>query len=159
MGVASIKVVKDSATGICVELQNAAAQLNDWVTPDEACTFKSPLISASQLNGPLTVAAPLAQDEVNDLAQLSEAYTYLQTVEGYTPKQINVLTDFFANLISDGGRAYTPCFGYTDVDALLTAIGDKLGSFGGPSPGTRSRPTSRTPPTRRPRPPTPGRTR
>jgi hypothetical protein len=136
-GVASIKVVKDSATGICVELQNAAAQLNDWVTPDEACTFKSPLISASQLNGPLTVSAPLAQDEVNDLAQLSEAYTYLQTVEGYTPKQINVLTDFFANLISDGGRAYTPCFGYTDVDALLTAIGDKLGSFGGTFAGNK----------------------
>lgn len=127
-GVASIKVVKDSATGICVELQNAAAQLNDWVTPDEACTFKSPLISASQLNGPLTVAAPLAQDEANDLAQLTEAYAYLRDVEGYTPKQVNVLTDTFANLLSSGGRAYTPCFGYTDTDALLSAIGEKLGS-------------------------------
>src|SRR4029079_4467671 len=93
-GVATIKVVKSSTTGICVRLENQAGEIDDWVSTEEACSFKNPILSASDLTGPRTITVPLAGDLVNDLAQITESYTYLHDVMQYTPKKLNVLTGF-----------------------------------------------------------------
>ncbi len=130
-GVATIKVVKSSTTGICIRLKNQAAEIDDWVSVEEACSFRNPLISAAELSGPRTITAPLTGDLVNAMAQLTEGYHYLQDVVGYTPKQAQILTGFFADLISSEGRPYAPCFGYTDTSLVTEAIGRRLGSFAG----------------------------
>jgi hypothetical protein len=126
-GSSTIKVVKNSTTGVCVMAENEAAKVMDWIFPQQVCSFKNPLLSASDLKGNATITAPLNDGRLNILAQFTEGRAYLQATAGYTPKQAQILVGWAANLLSapdNAGdhRAYAPCFGFPNSQNPYAAI-------------------------------------
>ncbi|MGC4064914.1 MAG: hypothetical protein QM784_09785 [Polyangiaceae bacterium] len=136
-GSARIKVVKRSTTGVCIRLDNAAGVVENWVLEQEVCSFKNPILSASQLNGNVTKSVPISNSFANILVQVSDGYSYLTDVAQYKPKKAHILVGKTTKVFSSDGRAYAPCFGFPNWQNPYAALLGRIGELGGQQIGKK----------------------
>jgi hypothetical protein len=139
-GSATMSITKGKGTAICLEIENNAAVVNDYLTTMEICSFGSALttpagtpVTNTAFQRDTTVDLRLQNKYVNVLAQFQDGYDYLQQVVAYTPRKAKVLAGSAANLISPilQGRAITPCLNYPNValgglNTILNSAGTAL---------------------------------
>jgi hypothetical protein len=142
-GKATVKVAKGKGTGICVDLVNYAAVVNDYIDTMEVCDFGSSLqtpqgvaVANASFQKDTTLTVSAQNKYLNVLAQLTDGYDYFKQVVGFTPDQAKVLAGSAANLISPilHGRAITPCLDYPNVplDAINTILDGAGAALAGP---------------------------
>jgi hypothetical protein len=122
-GTARMSVTKGKATGICLDLENDAATVNDYFTRMEICSFEKgdttatgQATTARSYTSDTTLDVELQNKYLNLLAQLTDGRAYLNDVAHYAAHKASVLAGPMANALSPltKGRAVTPCLGLPD---------------------------------------------
>jgi hypothetical protein len=140
---ATVSVAKGKGTGVCVDVENGAATVEDYLDTMEVCDFGSALetpqgasVTNATFQKDTTLTVSVQNKYLNVLAQLSDGYDYFQQVVGFTPDKAKVLAGGAANLISPllNGRAVTPCLNYPNVplDGLNTILDGAGAVLAGP---------------------------
>jgi hypothetical protein len=140
---ATMRVTKGKGTGVCIDVENGAAVIEDYLDTMEVCDFGSSLttpqgiaVTNASFQKDTTLTVSVQNKYLNVLAQLTDGYDYFQQVVGFTPDKAKVLAGSAANLISPilHGRAVTPCLNYPDVplDALNTILDGAGAVLAGP---------------------------
>lgn len=105
-------------SGLCLHMENDAAQIGEGVTEDEICDFRvfgEDSLDQDFPGGGDYETVLLYDDQSYYLAQLTDGYNYMRFVGGEAPgKQAEVGVGVFANLVGalNGGLAYTGCLDY-----------------------------------------------
>ncbi len=130
-GRATFEVAK-GRQNLCVELANDAAEVTNFLNALVLCNFNDPTMPDLNLNiQEDTIVRMDVQDyRVNIFAQMQDGYDYMRWVIGRAPRQVRVITGFFADIIGEinGGRAFAPCLGNSmDVGSTLIQLFPILG--------------------------------
>jgi hypothetical protein len=152
-----IDAAKNSArgSGICVEFDNGAARISDFLTSNEICDLRGFAVTANapppsslggvqldfSTNQQLDIG--VADGDMNAMYQADDVHQYLINVAGHTTKRARVLTGYWANTFSksskDGTRKlpFTPCLNFNNTlsDAIVggAALADFLVSLAIPA--------------------------
>jgi hypothetical protein len=115
-----ISVAKATTTGLCIDLENAAASVNQTIGHYEVCSLEAgettadgKPTSARSYDMDTTLNFELQNKYVNVLAQLTDGQAYLHDVAQYSAHKATALVGPLTDPISKltGGRAVTPCLG------------------------------------------------
>ena len=156
-GTAHMSVTKGKATGICLDLENDAATVNDYFTRMEICSFEKgettaagKVTTARSYTSDTTLDVELQNKYLNVLAQLTDGSAYLNDVAHYAAHKASVLAGPMANALSPltKGRAVTPCLGLPDgaldlVDGGLIKAASRHPAARGRGVGGRDSPRRR----------------
>lgn len=107
-GYATLHVAKNRSGKVCVDLENPQVQIIDTFITRRVCVG-----SFSATSSAMTVQIATNDKYANELATMTDAADYFQTVMGLGMPQVTVLTGWQSALLTsiNGGRSFTPCMG------------------------------------------------
>jgi hypothetical protein len=124
--VATFNLAKDRRVRqLCIATENDAAELTDFLTEIEVCTFEGSVDKTIDFLKTDTWANVKVQDShFNILAQATEARAYLQGVVGYTPHKAVINVGWIADAMGKIGTGgpFAPCLGFPNVSADIIVI-------------------------------------
>jgi hypothetical protein len=107
-GRATVTVAKNLPGKVCVELDGPRVRIVDTFVEREICigTFAA-------TSTPRTVVVETRDPWANQLAAMTDAAQYLDTVMAFDMPKLSVLTGWQSSLLTstNGGRSFTPCMG------------------------------------------------
>lgn len=139
VGSASIEAVKQSGNArLCIELQNDAALVTDFLWAKEVCDLRNPadptnvLTHLNDFDGK-QVNADVSDSGLVGLYQADDSFRWVRDTTGFASRRGTIMTGFYANSFSpdqeDGSkRIYAPCLGYTAIGSEF--IGGTLAAGG-----------------------------
>ena len=109
--------VAQGPQNICVELANPAAEVTNFLSALVVCNFNSRDSNPSDLNlditGDTRIVMNVQDYRANFFAQAQDSYDYMTWVVGRSPRQVRIMTGFFADAVGEfnEGRAFVACLG------------------------------------------------
>jgi hypothetical protein len=137
-GHARVKVIKGLKTDICLTMNNHAAEITTFLIENRVCDFSGS--NLGRVRGDRDVHLKVRNGRVHVLAQLTDAYEYMERVEGKRLHKATVLVGKLADRFN-GGASYAPCFDFFNArlagEGVVTDIGvvtidGALSAFGVP---------------------------
>jgi hypothetical protein len=125
-GKANIKVIKGLKTRICFEMANHAAELSTFLLPVQVCDFSGH--NLGRVKGNRHAHIRLRHGYANILAQMTDAYAYMDRVGGKAMHRAQVLVGKLANVFSQGA-SYAPCLDFHNSRLQGLGLATEVGTI------------------------------
>ncbi len=123
-GKASVTVIKKLKTDVCIVMSNHAAELTTFLIETRICDFSGS--NLGRVKGDRKIHFKVRHGFSSVLAQMTDAYEYMERIEGKKMHRASVLVGRFADLFSSGA-SYAPCFDFFNMRLRAEGVATDVG--------------------------------